>query len=128
NKPMTFFLMITPAKKGKYTMGEGNFVSYGMFFQDSTQNNIMEIYFLGADNIDDNDTEMDGAATFDITSLSNEGITGAFESTMIQNSTIKEDGEIISGEIKRVKITNGKFNVPFLLHNIPLAGAAHTPI
>src|SRR5690606_14401747 len=40
NKPMTFFLMITPAKKGKHTMGEGNFVSYGMFFQDSTQNSL----------------------------------------------------------------------------------------
>src|SRR5690606_34986842 len=49
DNPMSLFLMITPAEKGKHTMGEGNFESYGMFFQDSTQNNFMKIYFLGED-------------------------------------------------------------------------------
>src|SRR5690606_15637650 len=65
DNPMTLFLMITPAQKGKHTMGQNDFESYGMFFQDSTQNSLMKIYFLGEDNIDDNDTEMDGSATFD---------------------------------------------------------------
>ena len=128
DNPMTMFLMITPAKKGKHTMGENGFESYGMFFQDSTENSFMKIYFLGEDNIDDNDTEMDGSATFDITSLSNKGITGSFEATMIQNSTIVENGEVTSGEIKRVKITNGKFNVPFWFTNLPMSGAAPTSI
>src|SRR5690606_21947000 len=58
DNPMSLFLMITPAQKGKHTMGQNDFESYGMFFQDSTENSFMKIYFLGEDNIRDNDTEM----------------------------------------------------------------------
>lgn len=113
NNPMKFILMITPAKKGKHTMGEKDFETYGVFYPDSVATtNILRAYLVGEDNINDNDTEMDGAASFDISSLSNNQIKGSFELTMIKNTTIKEDGEIISGEIKQVKVTNGKFNVP----------------
>lgn len=110
---MRFTLMITPVKKGKHTMGKNGFEAFGAFFPNTEQStNYLNAYLTGEDNIDDNDTKMDGAASFDVTSFSSNQIQGSFELTMIQNTTIKEDGEIISGEIKQVKVTNGKFNVP----------------
>lgn len=110
---MRFIITITPVKKGKHTMGKNGFEAVGAFFPDTEQStNYLKAYLLGEDNIDDNDTTMDGAASFDISSFSSNQIQGSFEFTMIQNTTIKQDGEIISGEIKRVKITEGKFNVP----------------
>ncbi len=111
-KPMVFWLMITPADEGKHTMGEGGFVCSGMFYPDSSEINVNKIYLVGADNIDDNDTEMDGKASFNISSQTTNKIKGTFELTMIQNSTVYQNGELQSGEIKKVKITNGTFNCP----------------
>ncbi|HLR37239.1 MAG TPA: hypothetical protein VK084_04280 [Chitinophagaceae bacterium] len=113
NSPMVFWLMITPADKGTHIMGQNNFECYGFFYKDSSINNLFEAYLVGEDNIDDNGTEMDGAASFKISSISNDQIKGTFELTMIQNSTVYENGELQSGEIKKIKVTNGKFDVPF---------------
>src|SRR5699024_6978629 len=58
--PMAFMLMLTPVDEGEYTMGEGNFECYGIFYPDSSQTNFKKLYLVGEDNIEDNDTEMDG--------------------------------------------------------------------
>lgn len=113
DQSMRFMLMVTPVSKGKHTMGKNGFETIGVFFPDTIQStNYLNAYLVGEDNINDNETEMDGAASFDISSFSNNLIKGSFEMTMIRNTTIKENGEVISGDIKRVKVTNGKFNVP----------------
>lgn len=110
--PMAFWIMLTPADKGQYTMGEGGFECSGIFYQDSLKVNVKQLYLVGVDNMDDNGTEMDGKASFNITSQTTDNIKGTFELTMIQNSTVYQNGELQSGEIKKVKITNGTFNCP----------------
>ena len=113
NKPMQFILMITPVSKGTHSMREDGFKTFGAFHPDTTKSsNYLNAYLIGEDNNDDNELEMDGEASFTVSSFSNKNIKGTFELTMIQNTTIKEDGEVISGEIKRMKVTNGKFDVP----------------
>ncbi len=113
DSPMTFFFMLTPAKKGKHIMGKNGFFSIGMFQKDSTVTNLDKTYLLGWDNFDPED-EVEDAATFNITSVSKDRIKGTFTTTMISNSTVKENGEIISGEIKTVTVTNGAFDVPLI--------------
>lgn len=116
NTPAGFWLMLKPAKKGKLVMGQDGFTSGGWFHQDSTQINVMNSYLLGADNFPEGGSIKD-AATFDITSISKDRIKGTFTATMVSNSTIYEDGELISGEIKTINVTNGKFDVPLFNTN-----------
>ncbi len=111
NTPAGFFLMLTPAKKGKLVMGKDGFASVGWFHKDSTQANIINSYLLGAENFPE-DGSIKDAATFDITSISKDRIKGTFTATMVSNSTILQNGEPISGEIKTIKVTDGKFDVP----------------
>lgn len=113
DKPMQFILMITPVDKGTHIMREDGFEIVGLFHQDTTKSkNYLNAYLVGEDNVDDNGSDMDGEASFIISSFSNKHIKGTFDLTMIKNTTIEEDGEIISGEIKSVKVTNGKFDIP----------------
>ena len=80
---------------------------------DTTQStNYFNAFLVGEDNIDDNGLDQDGEAAFTISSYSNKRIKGTFELTMIQNTTIKENGVIVSGQINQLKVTNGKFDVP----------------
>lgn len=112
NNAMQFILVITPVSKGTHTMRKDGFETHGLLYQDSTKGNILNAYLVGEDNIDENELKMDGEASFTVSSFSNKNIKGTFELSMIRNTTIKEDGEIISGGIRKVKVTNGKFDVP----------------
>lgn len=112
NHPAQMILMLTPVSTGTSRMRENGFTSFGFLHPDTTQStNYLNAYLLGEDNIDDNEFEADGEASFTISSFSNKHIKGTFELTLIRNTTIKENGEVISGEIKMVKVTNGKFDV-----------------
>lgn len=111
--PMHMVLMLTPVTTGTSRMRENGFTTYGFLHPDTTQStNYFNAYLVGEDNIDDNEFEADGEASFTISSFTNKAIKGSFELTMIRNTTIKENGAVISGEIKKVKVTNGKFDVP----------------
>lgn len=113
DKPMQFILMITPVSKGTHMMRKDGFKTFGVFHQDTTKSkNYLNAYLVGEDNIDENGLEMGGEASFTISSFSNKNIKGTFEFDMIKNTTIKKDGEAISGEIKTIKVTGGKFDVP----------------
>src|SRR5699024_2425167 len=113
NTPSGIFLYLTPAKEGKLVMGEDGFSSVGWFNQDTSQSNLMNMYLLGAENFPEGGDIKD-AATFNITSISKDRIKGTFMATMVFNSTVIENGQVISGEIRTVEITNGKFDVPLL--------------
>lgn len=113
DQPLHFVLMITPVAEGISRMRESGFTTLGLFHPDTTQNtNYFDAYLVGEDNIDDNELEADGEASFTISSFSNKNIKGTFDLTMIRNTTVKVDGEVISGDIKKIKVTNGKFDVP----------------
>lgn len=113
DQPMQFMVMITPAAEGTHRLGTGGFEVFGVFHQDTTKStNYLSAYLVGADNLDDNESKMDGEASFSISSYSRDHIKGTFELTMIQNTTIKQDGEVLSGEIKTMKVTSGKLDIP----------------
>lgn len=111
--PLRLTLMITPVAEGTSRMREKGFSTFGFLHPDTTQStNYFNAFLVGEDNIDDNGLDQDGEAAFTISSFSNKRIKGTFELTMIQNTTIKENGVVVSGQINQLKVTNGKFDVP----------------
>lgn len=109
--PAGFWLMLDQVKKGKMVKGQNDITIGGFFQRDSTQSSILKAYHLGSDNFPEGGSIKD-AATFNITSISNDRIKGTFTATMVKNTTIYEDGELISGEIKTLNVTDGKFDIP----------------
>lgn len=113
NSPMAFFIIMGAPKVGHFSHEDGTLKGGGWFYEDTANIGMRQIYYFGEDNVD-NDEIIDGMATIDISSLANNHIKGTFSMTMVLNSTIKEDGEIIEGEIKRAKVTNGKFDMDLM--------------
>ncbi len=107
DSPMAFWIVMTPVKKGKLFTQQDTFECYALFWEDSTITDYSKLYSLGENLEGENRSFVQGEAAFDITTFSNDYIQGAFTLTMVQFEG--DNGEM---KTKKLKITNGKFDVP----------------